>query len=75
MHDTDWAEAFRPVGDQLLTSTLTRRSFIGACIGIPVAPLLLGMSTASTAATLESGDCGSSLRFTEDEDGLSVSWR
>ena len=74
MHDTDWAEAFRPVGDQLLASTLTRRSFIGACIGIPVAPLLLGTSTVSTAATLESGDCGSSLRFTEEEDGLSVTW-
>lgn len=74
MHDTDWAKAFIPVGDQLLASTLTRRSFIGACIGIPVAPLLLGTSTAGAAATLERGDSESSLRFTEDQDGLSVTW-
>ena len=74
MCDADWVGGFRPVGDQLSASTFSRRSFIRACIGLPVTPLLLGTSTASTAATLERGAGESSLRFTEDKDGLSVTW-
>lgn len=74
MCDADWVSGFRPVGDQLSASTFSRRSFIRACIGLPVTPLLLGTSTASTAATLERGAGESSLRFTEDKDGLSVTW-
>lgn len=73
MHDLDLISVFRPVGS-FLARRFTRRSFIGACISLPIAPVLLGVPSDSMGASLNPTDNNFTLRFTENAEALNVTW-